>query len=277
MTEVNNEVTEGFVDLGSSRLFYEAIGDGYPIVLIHDGLIHREVWDEQFSYFANQHEVIRYDRRGYGRSDRPLEDYSNVNDLHVLLEHLNIKRTSLMGVSAGGMVALDFTLAHPDRVDALVLIGSAISGFEISEHMRQRGQVAARPLIEDDNFERTIENWVNDPYLVAPENDAARLKMRNFLTSNPHNLSDPHWHSFEEPGEPALNRLSEIQVPTLIVVGEADIPDNHAMAGALQLGIKDSTRVVFPGAGHLALLEQPEQFNLLVSEFLNSLSLSPNS
>jgi pimeloyl-ACP methyl ester carboxylesterase len=273
MSNPRDGLIEGFVNLRNGRLFYETIGDGYPIVLLHDGLVHREVWDEQLSFLANQYKVIRYDRRGYGRSDRPLEDYSNVNDLHFLLDYLKIERTSLIGGSAGGMIALDFALAYPDMVDSLVLIGSAISGFEISAHMRQRGQAAARPLIEEDNFEQTIENWINDPYFVAPQNSTARQKFHNLLTSNPHNLSDPHWYSFEEPGEPAIDRLSDIQVPALIVVGEADIPDNHAMSGVLQFGIKGSTRVVLPNAGHLAHLEQPEEFNLLVSEFFNSISL----
>ena len=175
-----------------------------------------------------------------------------------------------MGVSAGGMIAIDFTLVHSDMADALVLIGTAISGFEISEHMRQRGQAAARPLIEDDNVEQTIENWVNDPYFVAAKNSAAHKKFRNFLSSSPNNLYDPHWHSFEEPGKPAIERLSEIQVPSLIIIGEEDIPDNHAMAGALQAGIANSKRVVIHDAGHLAQLEKPKEFNFLVSEFLKS-------
>lgn len=267
-----NTLTTGYMQADSSRLFYETIGKGQPIVLIHDGLVHREVWDEQFRFFENN-KVVRYDRRGYGRSERPHDDYSNVKDLHTLLEHLNIERAILMGVSAGGMIAIDFTLAYPDMVDALVLIGAAIGGFEISEHMRQRGQAAARPLIEDDDVEQTIENWVNDPYFVVEKNSAARQKFRNFLTSNPHNLSDPHWHSFEEHGKPAIERLSEIQVPSLIVVGEEDIPDNHAVAGVLQVGIAKSKRVVLPNAGHLAQLEQPKEFNLLVSEFLKSIYL----
>jgi pimeloyl-ACP methyl ester carboxylesterase len=246
------------------------MGTGYPLVLIHDGLVHRRVWDEQFSFFAQQYKVIRYDRRGYGRSECPTEDYSNVADLQTLLQFLEVERTGLMGVSAGGMIALDFTLAYPDRVEALVLVGTAVRGFEVSEHMRQRGQAAAKPLIENDDVEQTIENWVNDPYLVAPANTTARQRLREFLTSHPHNLYDPHLHRVEEPGEPAIGRLSEVRVPTLLIIGESDIADNHAVSGALQVGIRDSKRVVLPNAGHLAHLEQADVFNQLVSEFLES-------
>jgi pimeloyl-ACP methyl ester carboxylesterase len=140
-------------------------------------------------------------------------------------------------------------------VDALILIGTVVNGFEISEHMRRRGQAAARPFIEDGDVDQTIENLVNDPYLVSKFNSSASQKLREYLTTCPHNLFDLHWHSFDEPGEPAIKRLPEIRVPTLLIVGEEDIPDNHAMSGALQIGIKDSKRIVLPQAGHLANLE----------------------
>ena len=263
-------LTSGHINVDNSKLYYEIIGVGYPVTLIHDGLVDCRVWDEQISFFTEQYQVIRYDRRGYGRSERPWVDYSNVEDLHALLRFLEVEKTSLMGVSAGGMIALDFALAYPDMVDALVLVGGYVSGFEGSEHGQQRVQAAVRPLIEDDNVEQTIENWVDDPYFVSHANTTARLRFREFLTTNPHNLYDPHWHSFEEPGQPAIGRLSEIQAPTLLIVGEADSPDNHAVSGALQVGIKGSKRVVLSDAGHLANLEQPQVFNQLVSEFFAS-------
>jgi 3-oxoadipate enol-lactonase len=273
MGSENDTLTTGKLDVGGSSLYYEVMGEGYPLILIHDGLVDLRVWDEQFFFFAGQYRVIRCDRRGYGRSERPLEDYSNVSDLHRLLTSLGVERAALMGVSAGGMVAIDFTLAHPDMVGALVLVGTAVGGFQASDHMQKRGLAAIRPLIEDDDVEQTIENWVNDPYLIAPANERARQRLRELLTSSPHNLYDPHYHSFREPGEPALGRLKEIQVPTLLVVGEADAPDNHAVSGALQVGIRDSKRVVLPNAGHLAQLEQPQVFNQLVAEFLGALHL----
>jgi pimeloyl-ACP methyl ester carboxylesterase len=270
MSQRKSSQTTGYLNVGGSKLYYETIGEGYPLTLIHDGLVDGRVWDEQVSFFAEQYQVIRYDRRGYGRSERPWADYSNVADLYALLNFLEIEHTSLMGVSAGGMIAIDFALAHSARVDALALVGANVNGFEGSEHSEQRVQAAIRPLIEEDDVEQAIENWVNDPYFVSPANTTARVRFREFLTTSPHNLYDPHWHSFEEVGQPAIERLPEIHAPTLLIVGEADIPDNHAVSGALQVGIKGSKRVVLPNAGHLVNLEQPQAFNQLVSEFLGS-------
>jgi len=258
----------GHIEIDGSKLYYEMMGKGDAIILLHDGLVDCRVWDEQTAFLARQYQVIRYDRRGYGRSEPPEADYSNVADLYTLLRSLEIERTILMGGSAGGMIAIDFALAHPDMVAGLVLVGAYVDGFESSEHSQQRALAAARPLIEDDDVEQTIENWVNDPYFVAPENKVARQQFRHFLTSQPHNLYDPHRYSFAEAGPAALGRLAEMQVPTLLVVGEADIADNHAVAGALQVGISGSKRVVLSQAGHLANLEQPARFNQLVAQFL---------
>ena len=260
----------GHIDAGNSKMYYETVGTGHPLVLIHDGLVDCRVWDEQIAFFAEHYQVIRYDRRGYGRSEPPTADYSNVEDLYTLLQSLEIEKASLMGVSAGGMIAIDFTLAHPKMVDTMVLIGAYVNGFEGSEHAHKRGMAAAGPLIEKDDVEQTIENWVNDPYFVAPENTSARKKFREFLTSCPHNLYKPHAFSFDEPGPPAIDRLSAINVPTLIIVGEEDIADNHAVSGAIQVGINGSKRVVFPNAGHLVNLEQPQKFNQTTFEFLES-------
>ena len=180
------------------------MGTGHPLVLIHDGLVDCRVWDEQISYFAEHYQVIRYDRRGYGKSEPPATDYSNVEDLHTLLQFLKIEKASLMGVSAGGMIAIDFTLSHPEMVDALVLIGSDVSGFEGSEHASQRVMSVIKPLLENDDVEQTIENWCNDPYFISPKNTSARKKFREFLTTYPHNLYAPHAYSFDEPGPPAI-------------------------------------------------------------------------
>ena len=260
----------GHLDLGNSKIYYETIGAGYPITLIHDGLVDCRVWDEQIAFFAEHYQVIRYDRRGYGQSEPPTADYSNVEDLHTLLKFLEIEKTSLMGVSAGGMIAIDFTLAHPEMVDAIVLIGGNVDGFEGSEHAHQRVMSVIKPLVEDDDVEQTIENWCNDQYFVSPKNTSARKKFREFLTSYPHNLYEPHGYSFDEPGPPAVGRLSEINVPTLIIVGEEDIADNHAVSGVLQVGINGSKRMVFPDAGHLVNLEQAQTFNKMATEFLAS-------
>ena len=126
---------------GGPQLHYEIAGAGHPLVMLHDGLIDCRVWDDQFPAFAASYTVVRYDRRGYGRSERPWQDYSNVDDLHALLRALEVERAILMGASAGGLVAIDFALAHPGMADALVLIGPAVDRADFFGLQAQADQV----------------------------------------------------------------------------------------------------------------------------------------
>jgi pimeloyl-ACP methyl ester carboxylesterase len=259
-----------YFDTGNGiKLYYEVRGEGPVVMLVHDGLLHSDVWDAQLQAFSARYKIIRYDRRGYGRSDLSKEGYSEVEDLHALLKHLNVTRATLIGSSAGGNLCIEYTLAYPQHVSALALVGPVVSGMSFSEHFIRRNQNNSRPLFEKKDIASTIENWSNDPYIIAPGNADVRRRMRDMLTKNPHNLTHPR---LEKPSDkPALGRLAQIKVPTLLIAGEADIPDVHAHIGAIQAGIAKSKRIVMPGVGHLPYFEKPEEFNRVVLEFLAGL------
>lgn len=256
-TAASAEAPTGFVDApGGGRLWYEVKGRGAPIVFLHDGLVSSAGWDELFDPLAVYFQVIRYDRRGFGRSEAPKGPYSDLDDLQAVFETLKIGRATLVGCSNGSRLAVDYALAHPDRVEALVLVGPVVSGLPYSEHFLRRGLVNFRPMFQEKSREKLIEAWVRDPYLTDSHNTQARARLRELLTKSP----GPLTASFPEsrpPDRPALGRLAEIHVPTLILVGESDIPDVHAHAGVLEAGIHNARRMVVPKAGHLIQLEQP--------------------
>lgn len=261
-------VDSGFVEVEGGKFFYQATGSGPALIMIHDGLIHSATWDAQFAAFADRYRVIRWDRRGYGRSDPPTAPFSNVDDLLALMKALDIERATLMGCSAGGLLAISFALEHPDRVSALVLVGPIVSGLGFSDHFITRG---GRGMPDKDApVAKQIEYWTGkDPWILAPSSKAAKRKMKKLLTANPQNLTGSAPHA-RWPKEPALGRLGQIHVPALIVVGEADIPDVHAHVGAIQAGIAGSERVVLTRAGHLVHMEVPEAFNQVVLDFLEA-------
>jgi 3-oxoadipate enol-lactonase len=259
-------VESGSVEVEGGRVFYEAAGHGPAVVMIHDGLLHRETWNSQFTAFASSHRVIRWDRRGYGRSDRPNAPFSNLDDLYALMKALEVERASLVGCSFGSLVAIEFTLEHPDMVSSLVLVGPIVSGFGFSDHFTSRGDRGMPG--RDAPVDQKIEYWTTkDPWIMAPESTAARKTMRSLLVENPQNLTGAGGFA-RWPGWASMGRLSEINVPTLLVVGESDIPDVHSHAGVIQAGISGSTRVVLPHSGHLPNIEVPDEFNRLVLEFL---------
>ncbi|HET9212498.1 MAG TPA: alpha/beta fold hydrolase [Thermoanaerobaculia bacterium] len=262
---VSAQSTTGFVDApGGGRLWYEVKGEGTPIVFLHDGLVSSAGWEGPFAELARSFRAVRYDRRGFGRSEPPKGPYSDVDDLNAVFETLKIGRAVLVGCSNGSKLAVDFALAHPDRVEALVLVGPVISGLPYSEHFLCRGLVNFRPMFQEKSREKLIEAWVQDPYLTDSRDTEARKLLRELLTQSPGPLTATVPES-RPPERPAVGRLAEIHVPTLILVGESDIPDVHAHAGVLETGIHDARRVIVPRAGHLIQLEQP---GLLTREIL---------
>lgn len=269
ISAANPAVESGYVDVDGGRIFYDASGDGPAIIMIHDGIVHRETWDAQFTSLSNSYRVVRWDRRGYGRSDAPTEPFSNVDDLKAVMDKLAIEKATIMGCSSGGLLSIYFTLEHPERVSSLVLVGPIVSGFSFSEHFRSRGGRGQPD--QDASLEERIAYWSwKDPWITGPESREAKSKIEAWLKANPQNLKGQgrlaRW-----PRGVALGRLSEIKVPTLLIVGEADIPDVHSHVGAIEAGIAGARRVVLINGGHLVHLEVPEAFNRVVREFLESL------
>ena len=134
----------GFVESNGTQLYYEMMGEGHPLVLIHGGYMDRRMWDDQFAVFAQHYRVIRYDVRGFGQTALPPVPYTDREDLSHLLSFLGLEKTYLIGLSLGGEIAIDFTLDYPGMVDALILVGSSISGS--SQHgTGYAGAIAAVP------------------------------------------------------------------------------------------------------------------------------------
>src|SRR6266849_9189416 len=108
----------GFAEVNGTKLYYEQMGKGRTIVLVHGGLVDSRVWDEQFEEFAKRYRVIRYDLRGFGKSAEPSGSFSPLEDLRALLGFLKVEQVTVVGGSLGGMIATDFALEYPQTVEA---------------------------------------------------------------------------------------------------------------------------------------------------------------
>jgi len=163
-------------------------------------------------------------------------------------------------------VALHFALDYPAMVDALVLVGPVVSGMPFSEHFMTRGGRGQPP--PDGAVEARATYWAStDPWIAAPTSTEARRRIRELVLAHPSNGASARLARWSQP---ALGRLSQIKIPTLLITGESDIPDVHAHMGAIQTAIPGTNRIVFPRAGHLPHLEVPEAFNAAVTKFLAS-------
>jgi 3-oxoadipate enol-lactonase len=272
----------GYAELNDTTLYYEVAGEGgvegRTLVLLHGGLVDRRLWDDQFAVFAQHYKGIRYDMRGFGDSGllkSDMKPYSLHQDLYALLRFLGIEKTCIIGLSMGGGLAVDFTLEHPEMVDALITVGAGVSGFksedtdnslwaEADEAFKQRDIARA--------VEITLRIWTDGPLRSPEEVDpAVRERVRVMST---HNFSRADDENAPEPVEmepPAISRLSEIHAPTLIVVGDKDVRDILTIADILEKGIAGAKKVVIAGTAHHLNMEKPGEFNRAVLDFLGGL------
>jgi 3-oxoadipate enol-lactonase len=267
MKDTTRDIESGYAAVNGTRLYYEAAGTGTPLVLVHGFGLDRRMWDKQFADFARGWRVLRYDLRGFGRSalPEPGRAYRHADDLAALLDHFKIDRAALVGLSLGGDVALNTALEYPDRVSALVLVDAIVSERPMSaewddevgpiwREARARGVEAGK------------QSWLNirmfAPTLKHPEAGPTLRQLIDDWSGWQFANRDPENTSIR-----AMERLAEVLVPTLVVVGERDLPDFQAIANEL-LAIPLARKVTVPGAGHMVPMEAPGEFNALVTGFL---------
>lgn len=236
------------------------------MVLIHAFSVDRRMWDAQVEVLRPHYRVLRYDLRGHGTSVGAIEAFSAVEDLAALLEERGIARATLVGLSNGSRIAVDFALTHPNRVSRLVLAGPGLSGYVPKEKMDWMQPVFAAARAGD--AEKAAHLWAETPLMAIPGHSEGAATLRKLvlanaglwkLTSNPETPMTP----------PAVGRLGEIKVPVLVILGERDLPDSHAVADLLIANVPGSRKVVIPGAGHMVNLAAPAAFNDALMGFLS--------
>ena len=268
LAQAQNAPPQGsFLEEDGAKLYYQECGTApHAVVLLHDGVLDSSVWDDVWPEFCKHFHTIRYDRRGYGRSPVATQGHYATDDLGAILHHLKLQRVAIVGSSHGGGISINFTLDHPEMVEQLVLVGAVVGGMPYTKHFLERGDALGKPL-EKGDIQGAITAATKDKYLTAPGSDAAKQRMAAILLANPQDLTHPE---LELPVKPALPRLKEIRIPTLLLVGDADIPDVHAHAGAIEVGVPRARLIVISDVGHLMYLEKPAEFSRIVIEFLEN-------
>jgi pimeloyl-ACP methyl ester carboxylesterase len=234
------------------------------------------MWDAEFAALSSRYRALRFDLRGFGRSLLP-GPFSTVDDLREMLDVASIDRAALVGVSAGAGLALDFALAEPGRVTALVLGGPAIGGLEWSEEVRRFGAREDELLDAGDldgAVELNLRMWVDGPRRGPDAVDPAVRAKVGEMQRRAFELQLTAFAGDDQPGPqarldpPAIERLEEVRAPTLVIVGDADVDDIIERADILASRIPGARKVVLPDVAHLVNLERPDEFLGLVQEFL---------
>jgi len=270
---------ERFVDVPGGRLYVEDEGSGPPILLLHAGIANLRAWDGMVpGLAASGYRVIRYDARGFGRSETDDVSFSNRADAMAVLDALGIGTAALVGNSRGGQIAIDTTIEFPERVTALVTIGSGPGGFDpggdspdeiayFEEAERLEGAAEPDP---DAIADLDVRLWVDGPGQPA---DRVPSEIREAVRTMDRPLYLPgHVNGQPLPLDPPANdRLSELRCPFLVVNGSLDVSYMGFAAERLVSAATNARAVTIPGVAHMVGMEVPDQLNALIVEFLEPL------
>lgn len=247
-------------------------GHGSVLIFLHSGVSDRRMWDPQFGRLAQTHRVIRWDHRGY--RDTPYGDgsFSYAEDIVALMDALRIPTATLVGASIGGMMAIRVALEHPRRVERLVLVGTNLYGYEPSPGADAPAElVAAYERAEAaHNVEAMIDVdmqfWIAGLRRRPSDLDPAFIELsRDMLRSG-----------YQQPptGEPLddatsdVERLGQLVIPTLVVVGDEDIPTIQAIGRLIAETAPSVEFATIAQAAHAPSLEKAGWFNNLLTQWL---------
>jgi pimeloyl-ACP methyl ester carboxylesterase len=256
----------GYADVPGGRIYYEAAGQGDPVILIHGGFGDRRMWDAQFAALARGFRVVRYDHRGFGRSTRPTAPYSATQDLLALLDHLEIPAAHIVGNSMGGGIALDFAVLHPDRVKKLVVVSSGANGYPYDEadFASMRAVLATGAVSVD----RAATQWLKEPMIaIASSKPGTAALVRRMVFDNRAVFDMQNW-PWEDFSPTAWQRLGELRMPVMFVVGDHDITPVQQAATAAVRKIRRAEIVRIRNADHLPQMVDPDGFNRQLLRFL---------
>ena len=214
----------GFAAINNARIYYEITGEGQPFVMIHAGVADSRQWNNEFAHFAERFRVLRYDLRGYGKSEPVDGEFSHLQDLIALLDSLQVDQPLiLMGCSMGGGLAMNFALTQPSMVKALILVDSGPPGLELDlpePGKLEQAEQAYKQGDLDRVAELEIQVWFDGmgrtPEQVNPAMRQLAYEMnRTALSHEAKGLGK----RVPDTEVPAVERLSELTVPVLVIVG----------------------------------------------------------
>lgn len=267
------QTESGFIDVPGGRLYHEVEGSGPPLMLIHGGLGSLRMWDEQVPAFAEHYRVIRYDARGYGRTETDDVPFSNRADAAAVLAHAGAASCHLIGQSRGGSIALDFTLERPDLVSSLVSVAGNAGGSEPElpagvesppwDEMERLWEAKDWETLAELETRVWVDGWGQPSDRISP---ALRRRVHDWILDNYRAEKNEGQPQPLDP--PAAQRLDELGLPLLVITGTSDDAQSLANSRHLASSVRGARLEEFEGAAHMVHLEEPERFNRLVLEFL---------
>ena len=245
----------------ATGIAYDVRGVGPVVVLLTGSNLDRRMWDREMAWLSKTHTVVRYDLRAHGQSDTATAPFSHLRDLIDVLDELKIGKATLIGLSAGSTIALDAALDARSRVERIVLVGPAPSGYVSKQRLPFAGDMMAALKARD--FKKVADVLLATSVFAAPP--ASQPLVRQMVTENDRMWTVPR--DLMQMPKSAVDRLESVTVPTLVLIGDKDEYQREP-AELLASRIPGARLVVVPGGGHLLNLTSPKEFDAAITGFL---------
>lgn len=268
----------GKVKIGDKELYYEIKGEGEPLVLVHAHSFDSSMWDSQFDYFSKHYKVIRYDLRGYGKSDDPIEgeEFLHAEDLNQLLKYLDIKKAHFLGLSLGAFIVGDFLALYPEKVLSASLASGGVydcpgpsKPISQNEILKRRQEIAS---LKEEGIQKFKKVWLESLMNVTGKNGKIVRKdmwkqISQWSAWQPLHV-EPRLllgHDIEKVMNP-----EKITCPVLMIYGEEDSAESHHSSDAFAALLPKVNKIVLKDSGHMSNMETSEIFNIALENFLSS-------
>lgn len=258
-----------YANLASSRIHYDEAGEGDAVLLVHGLGLDLRMWDDQVPALAKRYRVVRMDLHGFGRSSAVTGPFSHSDIMAELLECLGIERAHIVGLSLGGLISAQFVQEHPELSRSLTLVDSDMSGLAWKSLGPSIAKVFAAGKTDVEAAKKLwIEHEFFDPARKKPAVIARIEQMVNdysgWLFANAGSGIE------RKPQTRTAEVLGHFDLPTLVVIGEHDLPDFRDIADEVAKRVPGARKVVLAGVGHMSNMEDPESFNRVLLEFLET-------
>jgi len=256
--------------INDCNIYYEIHGQGDPLVLIMGLRRNAEWWYRQLPALAQHFQVVVFDNRGAGRSDKPVMEYSMrlfADDAAGLMDALGLKRAGILGYSMGGYIAQELALNYPAKIEKMILASTGCGGNRAVLMSPERLETfqANAGLKPEEILRKDMDIYFSDSFVARnPE------KVEEFIeiSLRHHQPADAFFRQFDAClRHDTVDRLQQISAPTLIMTGDDDPlvpPENSYILKEL---IPHAELVVFPGGHHCVMIEKADQFNQKVIDF----------
>ena len=258
-----------WIDVTGGRLYLEQAGEGSPLLLIHGWTLDHRMFEPQVSSFSKRFRVIRFDRRGFGRSEANPDLGLELDDLDRIADALSLDTLHLLGMSQGGRLALRYAVTRPQRLRSLVLQGAVVDGVAVDgpAHESIPFQEYA-DLVRAGKIDEMRRRWLRHPVLALGSGHDNEQRLMNeilddytgadLLGSTPDRLATPL---------DVLGKLAAFRAPTLVLTGAMETVRLKACAKKLLEVIPDCREVMLEHSGHMSNLTEPELYNEQVIRF----------